>query len=124
MQTSRRLFTEAELQRRIFLEISEIILLFSVIFLYPNFATEIFSYLHEKKSFYWECFRKAGHACDMNIKRNILVNFGQFENEIPPPTKHHVILEFLECENVKNISKMALCAGTAHKKHKKYALFS
>ena len=70
-------------------------------------------------SFYWEHFRKAGNACDMNIKINILMNFGQFENEIPPPTKQHLNLEFLDCENAKNISKMALCAGTARKKHQK-----
>ena len=97
MQTSRRLFSEAELQRRIFLEIFEIILFVSVIFqvlLYPNFATEIFSYLHEKKFFFWECFRRVGHACNINIKINVLVNFGQLQNEIPPPTKQHVNLEF------------------------------
>ena len=37
----------------------------------------------------------------------------------PPPTKQHLNLEFLDCENAKNISKMALCAGTARKKHQK-----
>ena len=63
MQTSRHLFTEAELQRRIFLEIFEIILFVSVIFqvlLYPNFATEIFSYLHEKKFFSGNVLEKQG----------------------------------------------------------------
>ena len=47
-----------------------------------------------KKVFFWECFWKAGHACNINIKINILVNFGQFRNEISPPTKQHVNLEF------------------------------
>ena len=58
MQTSQHLFTEAELQRRMLQEISEIIVIFF------------------RKYFYWEYFRKAGDACDMNIKRNILVHLG------------------------------------------------
>ena len=53
----------------------------------------------------------------MNLKWNILVNFGQLKNQIAPPTKQHVNLEFLECEIAKNISKMALCLGTVSKKH-------
>ena len=53
----------------------------------------------------------------MNIKRNILVNFGHLENDIPLPTKQHVNLEFLECEIAKNISKMALSPGTVRNKH-------
>ena len=52
----------------------------------------------------------------MNIKRNILANFGQLENEIPSLTNQHVNWEFLECEIAKNISKMALCPGTVRKK--------
>ena len=55
----------------------------------------------------------------MNIKRNILVNFGQLENKIPLPTKHHVNLELLECEIAKNISKMVLCPGTVSEKHQR-----
>ena len=54
----------------------------------------------------------------MNITRNILVNFGQLEIEIPPPTKQHVNLNFLEREIAKNISKMALCPGTVCKRIK------
>ena len=51
----------------------------------------------------------------MNIKRNILVNFGQLEIEIPPPTKQHANLLNLR-EIAKNISKMALCPGTVRKR--------
>ena len=87
MQTSRRLFNEAELQRRILLEISEIILLFQLFSGTPlsKFFKLIFFISTRKKSFYRECFRKVEHACDMNIKRNILINFGHLENESPLP---------------------------------------
>ena len=33
--------------------------------------------------------------------------------------KQHVNLDFFECESAKIISKIALCAGTARKKHTK-----
>ena len=55
----------------------------------------------------------------MNIKRNTLVNFGQLENKMPPLTKQHVNLEFLECEIAKNISKMVFFPGTVCKKHQR-----
>ena len=55
----------------------------------------------------------------MNIKRNTLVNFGQLENKMPPLTKQHVNLEFVECEIAKNISKMILCPGTVREKHQR-----
>ena len=56
MQTSRRLFTEAELQRRIFLEILEIILFVSVILGYPfiRISQQKFFHICMKKSFFSE----------------------------------------------------------------------
>ena len=87
-------------------EISEIILFFHLFSGTPlsEFRKLIFFISTSKKSFYRECFRKAEHACDMkrNIKRNILINFGQLENEFPPLIKQHANLEFLECEIAKN----------------------
>ena len=74
------------------MEIFEIILFVSVIFRYSlsDFRKQKFFHICMKKSFFKECFRKAGHACNINIEINILVNFRQFQNEIPPPTKQHV----------------------------------
>ena len=40
------------------------------VLLYPNFATEIFSYLHEKIPFEENVFEKQAMR-DMNIKRNL-----------------------------------------------------
>ena len=54
MQTSRRLFSEAELQRRIFLEIFEIILFISVILRYPyiQISQQKIFHICMKKSFF------------------------------------------------------------------------
>ena len=58
MQTSRRLFTEAELQRRIFREISEIILFVSVIFRHSFIRISQHKFFHicVKKSFFLGMF--------------------------------------------------------------------
>ena len=65
MQTSQNLFSEAELQRRMLLEISEFFLFqhgvsFSNfrLLLCPNLAPEIFSYLDEKSLFTGNAYEK------------------------------------------------------------------
>ena len=58
MQTKRLSFTEAELSRRMLLEF---FFFFCIhVLLYPNFATELFSYLHEKSLFTENVFEKQG----------------------------------------------------------------
>ena len=90
IETSGSLFTETTLQRRISLEILEITFFASVISSYSFIWTpqEKFFDISMKKRFFSQTFfRKAGHACNINMK------FGHFQKETPPTTKQNVSLE-------------------------------
>ena len=99
MQTSRRLFTEAKLQRRIFLEISEIILFVSVIFRYSFIRISQPNFFHSYMKFTGHVLEKQGMcAIQYEYKKKHLSKFWAVRRENLPPTKQHANLEFLECE--------------------------
>lgn len=73
----------------------------------PNTTRNSMNYLRVLFSWLWRgfkaYFRKAGHAFVMNKKKHILISWGQFKDQTS--------IKFLNCENLKNISKMSLRAG-------------
>ena len=59
-------------------------------------------------------FRKAGHVCVLNKKRAYFKKFRSIRGL--SPSKKHLNLKFVECENIPKNPKGALCAGSTHNK--------